>query len=73
MVGKLKLVMSYVSLVMCHMSPVTRHLSPTPAAVATDPPPAYSPLLTPPTMHSRLVHQNRTQTPNKLASKKILN
>ena len=37
---------------MCHMC----HLLPTPTATATDPPPSNST-----TMHSRLVHQDRTQ------------
>ena len=39
---------------MCHMSDVTCHLLLTPTATATDPPPANSP-----TMHSRLVHQDK--------------
>ena len=41
---------------MCHVSSVTCHLSPMAIATATDPPPANSP-----TMHSRLVHQDRTK------------
>ena len=40
----------HVSCVMCHMAHVTCHLSLTPTATATEPPPAYSPI-----MHSRLV------------------
>ena len=40
------------------MSPVTCHLSPTPTAIAKDPPPANYP-----TMHSRLICQDRTQEP----------
>ena len=57
-------------IIMCHMSPVTCHLSPitchlifvtchlSPTATATDPHPDNSP-----TMHSRLVQQNRTKKP----------
>ena len=39
---------------MCQLSPVTCHISPTPTVTATDPPPANSP-----TLHSRMVHQDR--------------
>ena len=62
-------VTSHISCVMCmchpsrvtfHISPVTCYLSPTPTATITDPPPANSP-----TMHSRLVNQDRTQIPPK--------
>ena len=40
----------------CKVSHIPCHLAPTPTATATDPPPNNSP-----TMHSRLVHQDRTK------------
>ena len=58
----------HLSHVTCHLSHFTCHLSPTPTATATDHPPSNSP-----TMHSRLVHQDRNQTTTKSSKpKKIL-
>ena len=54
------------SCVPCYVSPVTCHMSPTPRATATDPPPANFP-----TLHSRLVHQDRTKNPKKCQHPKI--
>ena len=53
-------VMCNVSSVTCHLSRVTCHISPTPTATATDPP-----LANYPTIHSRLVHQDRTKKTKK--------
>ena len=54
------------SCVRCHLSPVTCHLSLTPTATSTDPPTAYSP-----TMHSRLVHQDKNHNPPIFQNTKI--
>ena len=51
-------VMCHMSHVTCHMSHVTFSLSPMLRATATGPPLANFP-----TMHSKLVHQDRTQNP----------
>ena len=63
----------HVSCVMCHMSGVTFHLSPitchlsqTVTATATDPPPAYTPI-----MHSRLVCKDPQNLKN-VKSQKII-
>ena len=58
-------VMFHVSNVTSQMSNVTCHLSPAPTATATDPPPDNYP-----TMHSRLVHQDRTQKPKHISKPK---
>ena len=51
--------MCHMSCVMCHVSPVTFHMSPvTNNSHSHIPPPSNFP-----TMHSRLVHQDRTQEP----------
>ena len=44
--------------IMRHLSPVTCNLSPTPTAI-----PANNPSPNSPTMHSRLVHQDKSQNP----------
>ena len=57
----------HVSCVTCHMSHVTSHMSPTKTAPAKDPPSANSP-----TMHSRLVHQDKTLNMSKPSKKSRL-
>ena len=56
-------ILCHVSHVTCNLSPATCHLSQPPTATATYPPPANSP-----TMHSKPVHKDRTQKPQKMSN-----